>query len=192
MIPSQLMDVFLETEHLLLRRFTSEDVDNLVELDSDPEVTHYITGDHATPRDDVVEDLLPTYLDYYRRYPGFGFWAVVEKSTSEFIGWFHFRPGEGDPADEAELGYRLRRSAWGKGYATEGSKALIHKGFAEFGVRRVRAETMVVNSASRRVMEKAGLHYVRTFHQDWPYSIPGDEHGNVEYALTRDEWEVRE
>ena len=93
------------------------------------------------------------------------------------------------PARErVELGYRLRRSAWGQGYATEGSRALIHKGFTDLDVERVYAETMVVNTASRRVMEKAGLRYVRTFHADWPDKIPGDEHGDVEYALTRAEW----
>jgi RimJ/RimL family protein N-acetyltransferase len=47
---------------------------------------------------------------------------------------------------------------------------------------------MVVNVASRRVMEKAGMRLVRTFTQDWPYPIPGDEHGDVEYAVTRAEW----
>ena len=57
----------------------------------------------------------------------------------------------------------------GKGYATEGSRALIRKGFAEYGVQRVVAEAMAVNQASRRVMEKAGLKLVRTFHQPWPY-----------------------
>jgi RimJ/RimL family protein N-acetyltransferase len=95
------------------------------------------------------------------------------------------------PADVGtgvELGYRLRRDSWGKGYATEGSIALIRKGFTELGVHRVFAETMAVNVGSRRVMEKAGLRYVRTFHQDWPERIPGDEHGDVEYALTRAEW----
>jgi RimJ/RimL family protein N-acetyltransferase len=54
------------------------------------------------------------------------------------------------------------------------------------------AETMVVNTASRRVMEKSGLTLVRTFHQDWPDKIPGDEHGDVEYALTRADWERQE
>lgn len=67
--------------------------------------------------------------------------------------------------------------------------ALIDKAFAELGVRRVLAETMVVHTASRRVMEKAGLQFVRVFHADWPYPIPGDEHGDVEYALDRAEWE---
>jgi RimJ/RimL family protein N-acetyltransferase len=49
---------------------------------------------------------------------------------------------------------------------------------------------MAVNTASRRVMEKAGLRYVRTFHQDWPDEIDGDEQGDVEYALTRAEWDA--
>lgn len=87
-----------------------------------------------------------------------------------------------------ETGYRLRRSAWGKGFATEGSRALIQKGFTEFGVQRVVASTMTVNVASRRVMEKAGLKFVRTF-QDWPEVIEGSEEGDVEYALSKAEWE---
>jgi RimJ/RimL family protein N-acetyltransferase len=91
-----------------------------------------------------------------------------------------------------ELGYRLRKSAWGHGYATEGSRALIAKGFTEFGVRRVYATTMSVNTASRRVLEKAGLRFVRTFHQDWPDPIPGDHLGDVEYALTRAEWQEQQ
>ena len=62
-------------------------------------------------------------------------------------------------------------------------------GFAELGCERVTAEAMAVNVASRRVMEKAGLRYVRTFHQDWPVRIPGDEHGDVEYTLDRAQWE---
>jgi RimJ/RimL family protein N-acetyltransferase len=77
---------------------------------------------------------------------------------------------------------------WGQGYATEGSRALIDKAFAELGVERVYASTMAVNVASRRVMEKAGLRFVRTFHADWPVRIPGDEEGDVEYAIDKAEW----
>ncbi len=181
------MQVFLETESLILRRFTTEDVDNLVELDSDPAVMRYVTGGLATPRHEVETEVLPAYLDYYERFEGLGYWAVVEKSSGEFIGWFEFRP-QGDATDEVELGYRLRASAWGKGYATEGARLLIDKGFEELGVRRVVAFTMVVHLASRRVLEKAGLRLVRTFQADWPYKIDGDEEGDVEYALTRSEW----
>ena len=183
------MGVFLETDRLILRRFTEADVDALVELDSDPDVMRCINGGRPTPREEVREDILPAFLAYYERSPGYGFWAAVEKTTGEFLGWFHLRPPNGAGPGEVELGYRLRRSAWGKGYATEGSRALIDKGFAELGVQRVVAETMAVNLASRRVMEKAGLRLVRTFHQPWPDPIEGDEHGDVEYALSRADWE---
>lgn len=183
------MDVFLTTERLLLRRFTEADEDNLVELDSDPDVMHYINGGRPTPRAEIRDDYLPAFLSYYTRFAGFGFWAVASTSDPDrFLGWFHYRPGPDDPPDEVELGYRLRRSAWGQGYATEGSRALIARGFTDFGVRRVYAETMAVNLASRRVMEKSGLHLIRTFHQDWPDHIEGEEQGDVEYALTHDEW----
>ena len=182
------MHVFLRTDRMVLRRFTAADVDLLVELDSDPEVMRYITGSRRTPREEVEREVLPAFRGYYERFAGYGFWAAIEVATGDFLGWFHFRPREGGRPDEAELGYRLRRSAWGKGYGTEGSCALIHAGFTEHGVERVVAGTMAVNIASRRVMEKAGLRLVRTFHQSWPYRIEGDEHGDVEYALGRADW----
>lgn len=186
------MRVFLETERLLLREFTAEDVDNLVELDSDPDVMQHITGGIATSREEIKTETLPAFLAYYDRGPRYGFWAAVEKSTGDFLGWFHFRPGQGHPDDEPELGYRLRKSAWGQGYGAEGSRALIRKGFTEADVRRVLAETMVVHTASRRVMEKSGMSVARTFHADWPHPIPGDEHGDVEYELTRADWQRQE
>ena len=84
---------------------------------------------------------------------------------------------------------RRKESAWDKGYATEGSRALISKGFTEFGVQRVTAEAMAVNVVSRRVMEKAGLRLVRTCHQPWPYPVDRDRHGDVEYALDKTSWQ---
>ena len=121
------MHVFLETERLVLRRFTVNDADLLVELDSDPEVMYFITGGRQTPRREIESEILPAYLEYYERYAGFGFWAAIERSSGEFVGWFHFRPESEDDPDQIELGYRLRRSVWGMGYATEGSRALIEK-----------------------------------------------------------------
>ena len=182
--------VYLETERLKLRRFTADDVDDLVELDSDPDVMRFINGGRPTPREEIEKDVLPAFLAYYERDEGYGFWAAVEKSAGRFVGWFHLRPGEDSPPGEVELGYRLRTPAWGRGYATEGSRALIDKGFAELGVERVFATTMTVNVASRRVMEKAGLKLVRTFHQPWSDYIEGQEQGDVEYALLRSEWRV--
>jgi RimJ/RimL family protein N-acetyltransferase len=190
--------VYLETSRLLLRHLTAEDEDNLIELDGDPEVMRYLTGELPTSREKIRDQVLPRLLRYYSQSDRFGYWAAVDKATGEFLGWFCFRPrlggSEGDESDRQgiELGYRLRRAAWGKGYATEGSRALIHKGFTELGVERVFAETRTANQASRRVMEKAGLMYVRTIHQDRPNATPGSEHGEVEYALTRAEWQSRQ
>jgi RimJ/RimL family protein N-acetyltransferase len=182
------VDVFLETERLRLRRFTPADVDHLVELNRDPAVMHFITGGIPLSRAEVESEELPAFLGHYKRYGGLGFWAAIDREDDTFLGWFHLRP-DGDDPTHVELGYRLRASAWGKGFATEGARALIAKGFREMGVQRVMAYTMAVHAASRRVMEKAGLRYVRTFRADWPYPIPGDEHGDVEYALDRHEWE---
>jgi RimJ/RimL family protein N-acetyltransferase len=183
------MDVYAETARLLLRRFTTADVDVLVELDSDPAVMRYINGGAPTPRAEVVDEVLPAFLAYYDRWPGYGFWAITERSARQFVGWVHFRPDEGDPDDEPELGYRLRRAAWGRGYAAEAARAVIDRGFGAFAVSRVVARTMAVNTASRRVMEKAGLRHVRSFVADWPVRIPGDEQGDVEYAQTRRQWQ---
>ena len=181
------MDVYLETERLILRRFTQDDLDYLVTLNADPAVTHFVNGGRPIPRQEIQDDLTACILRYERG-DGYGLGAAVEKASGEFLGWFHLRPARGGPSDEPELGYRLRRSAWGQGYGTEGSRALIDKAFAELGVERVVAFTMVVNVASRRVMEKAGLRFVRIFHQPWPDHIEGEEEGDVEYALLRSEW----
>ncbi|MEU1076901.1 MULTISPECIES: GNAT family N-acetyltransferase [unclassified Streptomyces] len=174
---------FLTTDRLLLRPFadTPADLDLVVELDSDPEVMRYITGGRPMRREEIRAE------SFARMLPG-GFWATHLRDTGEFIGWHCLRPGPDAPADQADLGYRLRRAAWGKGYAREGALALIEKGFAELGYTRITANTMYVNGRSRRVMERCGLTYVRTYFEEWPYSVEGDEHGDVEYALTREEW----
>lgn len=178
----------LSTNRLILREFTAASGTLLVELDSDPEVMHFITGGLATPPEEIADDVLPAFLSYYERGHGYGFWAAELRESGEFIGWFHLRPPADAPPDEPELGYRLVRSAWGRGLAAEGSQALIDYAFSRCGARRVVAETMVVHTASRRVMEKCGMSLVRTFHADWPFPIPGDEQGDVEYAITREQW----
>jgi RimJ/RimL family protein N-acetyltransferase len=183
------MRVFLETKRLVLRRFCVDDTDNLVDLDADPDVMRFVTGGVPTSRDEIQNEVLPAFFGYYERYEGYGFWAVIEKATGDFLGWFHFRPRPGAVPGEVELGYRLRKSAWGKGYATEGSRALIRKGFTELGVQRVVAEAMAVNTASRRVMEKAGLTLVRAFDQPRPYPVEGDQSAVVEYALDTAGWQ---
>lgn len=182
---------YLETERLILRRFTDADVDNLVQLDSDPEVIRFLTS-QLPIRHEVETRTIPWMIAYYDEHPGYGTWAAIEKASGDFIGWFHLRPAhENGREDEPELGYRLRRASWGQGYATEGSRALIDKAFSTLGATRVFALAMAVHIGSRRVMEKAGLRYIRTFPTDWPERLPGDEHGDVEYAITREEWDAQ-
>ncbi len=196
------MQLFLETERLALRRFIEADVDHLVDLDSDPEVMRFLTGGTPTPRAVIESEILPRFLRYYQRFAGYGYWAAVEKTSGTFLGWFSLVPPEDDSPDDVELGYRLHRSAWGQGYATEGAHALIHQGFTELGVRRVHATTYQDNLASRRVMEKVGMRLVRsyrltpadlvaegTFHSTAQDLWEGEE---VEYALVKVEWEQHE
>lgn len=178
--------VLLETDRLLLRRLTPADVPDLLELDSDPEVMRFLTNGRPTPREVIEREVLPRVLGGYERLRGLGRMAAIERSGGAFLGWIGFDPAEdGRPDDEIELGYRLCRSAWGRGYATEGSRALIRRAFGDPCVRRVFAQTMAVNLASRRVMEKSGLRFVRTLHLTWDDPIPGTEHGEVEYARDR-------
>jgi RimJ/RimL family protein N-acetyltransferase len=172
----------LVTDRLTLRRLTVADVDNLVELDSDPEVMRLLTKGKPTPRS-VIEEQLRGLLAVSDRFPNLGRWAAL--ADGRFQGWFALRP---DSGTDVELGYRLRRAVWGRGLATEGCRALIRAAFTQWGVRRVYGQTMAVNTASRRVMEKSGLRYVRTFHLVFDDPIEGTEFGEVEYELCREAW----
>ncbi|MCK5247356.1 GNAT family N-acetyltransferase [Candidatus Bipolaricaulota bacterium] len=185
-----LQDVYLETEHMILRRLTMADAENLFDLDSDPEVMRYVTGGPPHSREFIAEKVLPQYLSYYDRFDKFGFWAAIGKATGDFMGWFHFRPFKENP-EETELGYRLKKAYWTRGFATEASIALIEKGFCELGVTKVVATTMALNTRSRRVMEKVGLQFEKK------YVYPGDPFPGwraedcleVKYGLTKEQWE---
>jgi RimJ/RimL family protein N-acetyltransferase len=181
----------LETPRLTLRQFTEGDLDNLFDLNSDPEVMRYLTGGKPTPREEIRDQIIPFHLAVYDRLDRLGTWAAESTASGEFLGWFHFRPGPDADITNIDLGYRLRRSAWNKGYATEGSRALIRMGFTELAVERVFAHAMTVNTASRHVLEKCGLTLVGTIPYEGPFEIEGGERGQVEYALTKAEWEAR-
>jgi RimJ/RimL family protein N-acetyltransferase len=191
------MALYLETERILLRRLREHDATNLFALDGDPDVMRFINGGAPTPLADIQQRILPWFLGFYEQYDSFGFWAAVRKSDGAFVGWFGLHPEDGrDPLDLA-LGWRLIKSAWGKGYATEVATALVGKAFAELGAMRVFACTYSENLASRRVMEKAGLKFIRSFRMGagelaapMTYAPtdavwPGDD---VEYAAERRDW----
>ncbi len=178
------MQVFLETERILLRQLTAQDVENLCELDSDPEVTRFINGGLPPDRDDIRDRIVPLFLSYYEKYPAYGYWAVVEKASGAFVGWFHFRPAYDNPED-IELGYRLKRSAWGKGYATEVSRALAKKGFEELALPRITANALLANRASTHVMEKVGMTVANYYTET---RFPGEDKSAVKYALRREDY----
>ena len=174
--------IYLETERIILRRFTPEDLDNLHALDSDPEVMRYLTNG-AAPSREATQEKLRNRIAEYDRTPNFGVWAAIEKETGAFIGWFHFRPDARNPDEDIELGYRLMRAAWGKGYATEVSRALIRKGFEELNVKRITARAMKANVNSWRVMEKVGMNFEVEYIEE---KFPVDDKTAVRYELSRE------
>jgi RimJ/RimL family protein N-acetyltransferase len=182
--------ILLETGRMFLRQFRVEDTTLLVELDSDPEVMRFITKGQPTPLARIQDEFMPRILNYHHQSPPRGFWAAHLREDGRFIGWFHVRPDKISP-DEMELGYRLKRSVWGRGLATEGSLALLNKAFLEWGYEKISARTMTTNLASRRVMEKAGLTFEGEFHypvdtlHGW---IEEDERRAVKYSLRREKF----
>jgi RimJ/RimL family protein N-acetyltransferase len=148
------MNVPLETARLRLRAFTVSDVDNVLQVTGDVETMRYI-GDGATEDHEGAAERLGRFLRYPKIYPGLGWWAAEEKSTKKFIGWFALRYVPGTV--EVEIGYLLVKAAWGKGFATEGARALLAYGFDSVGMNRIVAIAQVPNRASQHVMKKIGL-----------------------------------
>ncbi|PZS15939.1 MAG: GNAT family N-acetyltransferase [Pseudonocardiales bacterium] len=181
----------LYTERLTLVPLGDEHLEFEIELDSDPEVMRYLTG-RALPRDEV-DQAHRRRLAAAREVPGLGFW--VGSADGAFVGWWILRPPNGpdqpEVAGEADLGYRLLRRHWRRGYASEGARELIRYGFADVGLTRIFAQTMAVNAASRATMNAAGLTFARAFVSGEPYEdpIPGAEQGEVEYEITRTTWQ---
>lgn len=150
------MNVIIETERLLLREFTLDDAELVYELNLDPEVIRY-TGDPVRDMAHAQEVLEHTILPQYSLY-NHGRWAVHIKPDLEFIGWcgLKTRPER----NEIDLGYRFKRSAWGKGYATEAAWACINYGFEKLQLARIVGRAMPQNTASLKVLEKCDMQYV--------------------------------
>jgi RimJ/RimL family protein N-acetyltransferase len=168
-----------------LRRFTPADLDDLAALHGDPGVMRFI--DDPAPRTLVEQETLTGIVRDYARLPaGLGVFAATVDGA--FVGQGSLRPvsSRGLAPDGLELGYRIVAAQWGRGYATQIARTLVRRAFDELGATCVVATTMAVNTGSRRVLERAGLRYVRTFHLEWPDPLPGAEHGEVEYALRKD------
>lgn len=148
--------VIAETERLLIRRLSPSDHATLMSVFGDPEVMRFGDGPQSA---EWVRGWLSSALESYHR-RGYGPWAVIEKSSGELIGYcglFHYPDINSRP--EIEIGYRLARAFWGRGYATEAVTAVRDHAFASLGLTRLIALIDPANAASIRVVEKAGLRH---------------------------------
>jgi RimJ/RimL family protein N-acetyltransferase len=196
----------LRTQRLLLIPLASRHDEVEVQLDSDPEVLRYIFG-RARERDEVLTSHAQRMASA-TRVDGLGYWMAfgsdggaaestrpASEEAGEFIGLMMLPPAHGpDQPDDprvADLGYRLHRRFWGKGLATEAARTLMSHAFETVGQSRVIAQTMAVNTGSRRVMDAIGMRYVRTYYPSWDDPLPGADLGEVEYEMTRAMWETR-
>lgn len=152
-----MMDVIIETERLLLRKFTAADADLIYELNRDPDVTRY-TGDPIRDIDHAQEVLENVILPQYSLY-NHGRWAVHTRSDLAFIGWCGLKTRP-ERDFEIDLGYRFNQASWGKGYATEAAFACLDYGFKTLGLQRIVGRAVPQNTASLHVLEKIGMHYV--------------------------------
>jgi RimJ/RimL family protein N-acetyltransferase len=167
-----------------------------VALDSDPEVLRYLWG-RARHRQEVIASH-GERMALGRRVDGLGYWMAFRHTdenavaTGEFVGLMMLPPAHGpdQPNDPtvAGLGYRIQRAQWRQGYASEASRELLRYSFEDLGLRQVVAQTMSVNVGSRAVLEKVRMRYIRTYFAHFDDPLPGTDKGEVEYAMTRDEW----
>jgi RimJ/RimL family protein N-acetyltransferase len=179
----------LHTRRLTLLPLADEHLEWEVELDSDPEVMRYLTGRPSTR--DEVEAQHARRLAATEKVDGLGYWVGLV--DDEFVGWWILQPAHGpdqpdDPA-VADLGYRLLPRHWHKGLASEGARELVRYGFEDVGLARIIAQTLTANAGSRAVMDRIGLTYVRTFPTSMTGPVEGLEEGEVEYELTREQWQ---
>ncbi len=178
------MEIYLQTPRMILVPVTSLDEERLLDLDSDPEVMTYLTEGKPSSREEVRAALGRIAL-IHEKYPmRFGVFSAIENQTNQFMGWFLFRPDKEDPNNtrRIEIGYRLKKKYWGQGIATEGSLALLEKGFREFDIEEIYAVAMKKNLASQAVMKKIGLQFLRDF--DFK-EFPGADKSAVMYSLKK-------
>ena len=141
----------IETDRLILRPFTIDDIIPAYELNLDPEVTRY-TGDGGVVSFEEMERRIKEDVigDYKKR--GFGRFAVDDKETQEFIGFAGLKYL--DDMSEVDLGYRFKKSYWGKGIATEAGMACVDFAFSQLNLNKIIALVLPDNKASIRVLHK--------------------------------------
>ncbi|MEZ0066294.1 RimJ/RimL family protein N-acetyltransferase [Streptacidiphilus sp. MAP12-20] len=155
------MTIELKTQRLLLRGWRDDDLDALAAIYADPEVMRYIRDGSVHDRAGTAAALTRMREMWAER--GFGLFAAEELESGTLVGWVGlavptFLP-EVLPA--VEIGWRLARPYWGRGFATEGARVALRFGFEEAGLDRVVSICHPDNTASERVMTKLGLRLER-------------------------------
>jgi ribosomal-protein-alanine N-acetyltransferase len=166
----------LETERLLIRKFTLDDLDKLIEVRSDEAVIKYIGG-KKLQNPEALAQRLEFYIGCYERF-GFGMCAMIWKETGEMFGWSGLMPLE--DTGEIEVGYGRTEEFWGKGIGFECAMAWLEFGFGQAGLERIVAIALPENKGSWRIMEKCGMKYEKT-----------ETHYGAEcvfYAISKDEF----
>lgn len=162
----------IETERLLLRPFTPDDVDPLHAIWSDPAAARF--GGPGWPRPETLVDTR-RYLEPIlagQRERGYATWAVIERSSGRLIGDCGLFPADG-VGPEVELAYGLAPDVWRRGYATEAAAACLRAGLDELDLDRIVADVDPANAASVRVLEKVG------------FELAGEQDGKLLYRATR-------
>jgi len=149
--------VILETPLLTLRRFTEADAPLIFDLNSDPEVLKYLHEFPLIDQKDAARVIRDVIMPQYEK--NLGRWAVIVKETDEFIGWcgLKHRP----ELNEIDLGYRFKKTSWGKGYATEAAKHALQYGFENLHLEEITGRAHIENIASLKVLEKIGMKFIK-------------------------------
>ena len=161
------MKIIIETERLILRELEYADESDLFEMDSDPEVHLYIENNPVKSIVDVRKAIENLKAQYSKN--GIARWAVVHKLTNECLGWSglkYFNEPLNKHVNFYELGYRFKKKHWGKGYATESSKAVLDYGFQHLKADSLFAITDPNNLNSKKVLFKLGFERRNTFDYD--------------------------
>ncbi len=150
--------VVMTTERLNLRKMTTEDVQNLMQIFSDQETMKYYPS--TMNEEQAMGWIVRTLCNYEKL--GVGFWIVEDKSTGRFLGQCGIIPQEFGGADVMEIAYLFVRREWGNGYATESAKACKEYGFQSLGLQKMYSFIDANNSRSARVAERNGMNVEMT------------------------------
>ncbi len=153
----------LETERLIFRKFTLDDLPQLIEQRSDPEVNKFLGGPERQNAE-ALATRIRFYMSCYESH-GIGMCPMIWKETGEVIGTAGLQPLEN--TDDIEVGYSMIKEFWGRGIGTEAARGWMEFGFRDKGLTRIVAVADLDNRASQRIMEKLGMTYEKTeFHYD--------------------------